>query len=195
MNKIILVVAAVFAMTAFGAENINGIFGVKLGEKLARSEKLGELSALNIKAVKVEPDNAEVLQCVALTDTNDIPLAVMCYMPWSEADAKAKIVDGWSAKYGKPTISGFDTDAKHVDNKIEFDTFAVDGRALSFIRQGGKVVLQCADIGAVTNMLGKIKCEELNSRYYGLGLVGKVVGYGTEKKSSEGKQPLSKEDK
>ena len=107
MGKFMLVlsVAAVFA-TVLGAEKIDGIFGIKLGEKPGRSVEVTDIQPLRAKIVMLTPDNDEIPQCLAVVGTNGFPVAVTCETPWSVAEAKSKVVDGWTTRYGKPTISG-----------------------------------------------------------------------------------------
>lgn len=187
-----LAAAAIFA-TAFGAEKIEGIFGIKFGEKLSRAVEVKEIRPLHAKIVMSTPDNDEIQQCFAIIGTNGFPVAVTCETPWSVAEARSKVVDSWMVKYGKPSISG--TDGNGGEPSVEFDTFVSGERALLFVRQADRVMLGCADVMALTNMLANVEGSVAAHEREALKLLGKVVGHGTEKKSSEGKQPLPKESK
>lgn len=180
-------------LSASATEKIDGLFGVRLGEKPTNAAKVAEIASIGAELQMVSPDNDEILQCFALVGTNGSTVAVMCQTPWDEAEAREKVVGGWQAKYGKPSITGRDADGKRPS--VEFDTFVSDGRALSFIRQTDMVMLQCADVAAVTNMLSCAAERITGLERYGFGLLGKTVGYDIDKNSSEDKRPLPKESK
>jgi hypothetical protein len=187
-----LAAVAIFA-AAFGAGKIDGIFGIKFGEKPSRAVEVKEIRPLRAKIVMLTPDNDEIQQCLAIVGTNGFPVAVTCETPWSVAEARSKVVDSWTVKYGKPSISG--AEGNDGGPSVEFDTFVSADRALLFVRQDDRVMLGCADVTSLTNMLAHAEGSVAAHEREALKLLGKVVGYGTEKKSSEGKQPLSKEDK
>lgn len=180
-------------LSASATEKIDGLFGVRLGEKPTNAAKVAEIASIGAELQMVSPDNDEILQCFALVGTNGSTVAVMCQTPWNEAEAREKVVGGWQAKYGKPSITGRDSDGNRP--AVEFDTFVSDGRALSFIRQTDMVMLQCADVAAVTNMLSCAAERITGLERYGFGLLGKTVGYDIDKNSSGDKRPLPKESK
>ncbi len=194
MGKFMLVlsVAAVFA-TVLGAEKIDGIFGIKLGEKPGRSVEVTDIQPLRAKIVMLTPDNDEIPQCLAVVGTNGFPVAVTCETPWSVAEARSKVVDSWAVRYGKPKISG--KEGNGGEPLVEFDTFVSGGRALLFVRQADRVMLGCADVTALTNMLAHAKGSVAKHEREALRLLGKTVGYDIDKKPPEGKQPLPKESK
>ena len=193
IKHIVYMAATAALLSASAAEKIDGLFGVRLGEKPTNAAKVAEIASLGAELRMVSPDNDEILQCVALVNSNGLTVAVMCQTPWDEAEARKKVVGGWQAKYGKPSIIGSDADGKRPP--VEFDTFSSDGRALSFIRQADMVMLQCADVAAVTNMLSGAAETITGFERCGFRLLGKTVGYDINKKSPEGKQPLPKENK
>lgn len=193
IKYIVYMAATAALLSASAAEKIDGLFGVRLGEKPTNAVKVAEIPSLGAELQMVSPDNDEILQCFAMVGTNGSTVAVMCQTPWNEAEAREKIVDGWQAKYGKPSITGSDADGDRPP--VEFDTFASNGRSLSFIRQADMVMLQCADVAAVTNMLSGVVERITGLERYGFGLLGKTVGYDIGKKSAEDKGPLPKESK
>lgn len=193
MKKIIFAFVVGLAVAAIGAEKIDGIFGIKLDEKPLCAVEVEEIHPLRAKVFLLSPDNDEVQQCLAVVGTNGLPVAVTCETPWSVAEAKSKVVDGWTTRYGKPTISG--KEGNDGEPSVEFDTFVSGERALLFVHQADRVMLGCADVTALTNMLAHVEGSVPAHEREALKLLGKVVGYGTEKKNCEGKQPLPKESK
>lgn len=185
-SMLAIVVAAVF-VTVLGAEKIDGIFGIKLGEKPGRSVEVTDIQPLSAKILMLTPDNDEIPQCLAIIGTNGFPVAVTCGTPWSVAEARSKVVDSWMVKYGKPTISG--KEGNGGEPSVEFDTFVSGERALLFVRQADRVMLGCADVTALTNMLAHAEGSVAKHEREALGLLGKAVGYDIDKKSPEGKRP------